>query len=118
MSVRVRNLADVEPVVRQSIHGGAGVLEMRFPFATEELVSGLRTFELCRLPAGASIAEHVHDRTEEIYHVVAGRGRMVLDGAAREVGPGDVVLTQPPSRHTIANPGPDPLDLVIVEVDV
>ena len=36
-----------------------------------------------RLPAGASTQEHYHVKTEEIYFITAGRGRMRID---EEVG--------------------------------
>ncbi len=81
-------------------------------------MSALRVFELCRLPPGTSIGEHVHDETEEIYFILSGVGMMTLDGTPREVRAGDVVLTQPVARHGISNPGPADLEVLIVEVAV
>jgi mannose-6-phosphate isomerase-like protein (cupin superfamily) len=118
MPITVRNAADVMPVVRPSIHGGDGSFEMRFVYGDQELVSALRVFELCRLPPGTSIGEHLHDETEEIYFIVSGVGTMDLDGTPREVHAGDVVLTQPMSRHGIRNTGTADLELLIVEVAV
>ena len=79
MPITVRNAADVVPDVRPSIHGGDGSFEMRFVYGNEELVSALRVFELCRLPPGTSIGEHLHDETEEIYFILSGIGTMDLD---------------------------------------
>ena len=107
MPITVRNAADVRPEVRPSIHGGDGSFEMRFVYGGQELMSALRVFELCRLPPGTSIGEHVHDETEEIYFILSGVGMMTLDGTPREVRAGDVVLTQPVARHGISNPGPE-----------
>jgi mannose-6-phosphate isomerase-like protein (cupin superfamily) len=116
MPISVRNAADVVPEVRSSIHGGDGSFEMRFVYGGDELMSALRVFELCRLPPGTSIGEHVHEETEEIYFILSGVGTMSLDGTQREVRAGDAVLTQPIARHGIRNSGPSDLELLIVEV--
>jgi mannose-6-phosphate isomerase-like protein (cupin superfamily) len=91
---------------------------MRFVYANQELLSALRVFELCRLPPGTSIGEHLHDETEEIYYILSGDGTMDLDGTPREVHAGDAVLTQPMSRHGIRNTGTTDLEVLIVEVEV
>ena len=54
--------------------------------------------------AGASTQRHHHARTEEIYIVVAGSGRMEVEGEEREIGPGDAVLI-PRERGTGFGPG-------------
>lgn len=118
MPIQVRNAAEVVAEVRPSIHGGDGSFEMRFVYGPGDLVSGLRVFELCRMPAGTSIGEHLHDDTEEIYFVLSGTGVMTLDGEEREVRAGDAVLTQPLARHGIRNPGPGELEVLIVEMNV
>ena len=96
--IQVRNAAEVEPQVRPSIHGGDGSFEMRFVYGPGDLVSALRVFELCRMPPGTSIGEHLHDDTEEIYFVLSGVGVMSLDGEEREVRRG--------RRGAHAAPGP------------
>ena len=44
--------------------------------------SGIRNQSLAeaRLPVGASTQEHYHSKSEEIYFITAGRGRMRLEG--------------------------------------
>ena len=51
--------------------------------------------------AGASTQRHHHARTEEIYVIVAGLGRMEVEGEEREIGPGDAVLIPAGARHQI-----------------
>src|SRR6267143_4723903 len=42
---------------------------------------------------------HYHERTDEFYYVIAGRGTMVLDGEEIELHPGTVVYVPRGVRH-------------------
>ncbi|HPD13335.1 MAG TPA: cupin domain-containing protein [Planctomycetota bacterium] len=61
------------------------------------------------VPPGGATQPHRHPRTEEIYYVLRGRGRMEVGGEARDVGPLDAILIPPGARHTLANTGAEPL---------
>ena len=45
---------------------------------------------------------HYHERTDEFYHVIAGRGTMTLDGEVVELHPGVVVYVPRGVRHKAA----------------
>ncbi|WP_028918309.1 GDSL-type esterase/lipase family protein [Pseudoxanthomonas sp. J35] len=64
------------------------------------------------LHPGAGIGLHQHHK-DEIYYVLEGRGRYVLDGQAYEVGPGHAMLTRPGSTHAIEQVGEEPLVLML-----
>jgi len=51
--------------------------------------------------AGSSTQRHYHKLSEEIYFILAGSGRIEIDGETREVGPGDAILIPPGAWHTI-----------------
>ncbi len=51
------------------------------------------------LSAGQSTERHYHDRSEEIYLVVEGGGRIELDGEERDVRAGDAILIPPGAWH-------------------
>ncbi|MFM8363574.1 MAG: cupin domain-containing protein [Verrucomicrobiota bacterium] len=53
------------------------------------------------LPAGASTQRHHHRVSEEIYFFLEGTARMEIDGAIRDVGPGDAILIAPGAWHQI-----------------
>jgi mannose-6-phosphate isomerase-like protein (cupin superfamily) len=65
-----------------------------------------------RLPAGASTQEHYHVRTEEIYFITQGAGRIRIDGETREVKSGDAVAIPPGCKHKLWNTGAGPLRLL------
>lgn len=73
--------------------------------------SSLRNQSLAeaRLAPGGSTTAHYHARTEEVYYILAGRGRMRVDGEEREVRPGDAIAIPPGAIHTIANTGHETL---------
>jgi mannose-6-phosphate isomerase-like protein (cupin superfamily) len=53
------------------------------------------------LAPGAGTRRHYHARTEEIYVVLAGSGRMEVDGDERKVAPGDAILIPARAWHEI-----------------
>jgi len=64
------------------------------------------------VPPGGETVEHFHRETEEIYHFVAGAGRMRLAGDESPVRAGDTVVIAPGLPHKLWNPGPDTLVLL------
>lgn len=65
-----------------------------------------------RLPAGAATQEHYHAKTEEIYFITAGCGRMRIESEEAEVRPGDAIAIPPGKRHKLWNTGDGPLKLL------
>ena len=65
-----------------------------------------------RLPVGASTQEHYHPRTEEIYYITHGAGRIRIEGESREVMAGDAIAIPPGRKHKLWNTGPEPLRLL------
>jgi mannose-6-phosphate isomerase-like protein (cupin superfamily) len=55
---------------------------------------------------------HKHLRTEELYHITAGRGLMTLGEEHFEVSVGDTVLIAPGTAHCIHNIGTEPLHIL------
>ena len=44
---------------------------------------------------------HSHDLRDEVWIVIDGRGRAVIDGREQQVGPGTVIRMPAGCRHTI-----------------
>ena len=65
-----------------------------------------------RLPPGASTQEHYHAKTEEIYFITAGQGRMQIEHETAEVRVGDAIAIPPGKRHKLWNTGQEPLRLL------
>jgi mannose-6-phosphate isomerase-like protein (cupin superfamily) len=65
-----------------------------------------------RLPGGASTQEHYHPKTEEIYYITHGQGRIRIEGEVREVKPGDAIAIPPGRKHKLWNTGTETLRLL------
>ena len=65
-----------------------------------------------RVPAGGSTLEHYHPKTEEIYYITAGAGRMRIENETRDVKPGDAIAIPPGRKHKLWNTGNEPLKLL------
>ena len=76
--------------------------------------SGIRNQSLAeaRLPVGAATEEHYHVKTEEIYYITEGHGRIRIEGEAREVYSGGAIAILPGQKHKLWNLGSGPLRLL------
>jgi mannose-6-phosphate isomerase-like protein (cupin superfamily) len=61
------------------------------------------------IPPGMTTRLHRHRKSEEIYHITAGKGRMFLAAEMVEVESGDTILIPPGIPHAINNSGEIPL---------
>lgn len=85
---------------------GSIVRELMHPRTHESRAQSLA--EASVLP-GQRTALHRHVLTEELYHILEGRGRMTLGDAEFDVRPGDTICIRPGTAHAIANDGASPL---------
>ncbi|MDH5822410.1 cupin domain-containing protein [Luteimonas sp. RD2P54] len=107
----VLRAADVAAVSQPGPHGGPGPTTAWPYFADAE---GLPfAFRKRVLHPGAGIGLHPHHK-DEVYYVLSGRGRFVLDGEVHQVGPGDAMLTRPGSTHALQQDGDADLEILIV----
>ena len=61
---------------------------------------------------GSAIGYHLQTE-DEIYYVLSGRGRMIVDGKEFDVVAGDAVLTRPGSSHGLKQVGHEELVILI-----
>lgn len=65
-----------------------------------------------RVPVGGSTQEHYHAKTEEIYFITHGEGRMRIEGEERAVHVGDAIAILPGQKHKLWNTGQEALRLL------
>ena len=64
------------------------------------------------IAVGSATQEHYHPKSEEIYYILNGTGRMKIEDELHEVGPLDAIAIPPGARHKIWNTGSEPLVLL------
>ena len=64
-----------------------------------------QTLAEARLPVGGRTTPHHHEKTEEVYYIVAGRALMRVGQETATVGPGDAIAIPPGASHQITNTG-------------
>ena len=102
----VRNLDDVPAFITKD---GSEIREL---LAYRNSVIRQQSLAEARLPVGGSTQEHYHVRTEEIYYVTHGTGRMRLEGEVRDVKAGDAIAIPPGCKHKLSNTGDETLRLL------
>ena len=53
------------------------------------------------LNPGHRMNYHSHEHRDEVWTIVSGRGRTIVDGMEQPVKPGDVITIEAGCRHTI-----------------
>ncbi len=102
----VKNLADVPAFITKD---GSEIREL---LAYRNSAITNQSLAEARVPVGASTQEHYHPKTEEIYYITAGQGRMRIEAEEREVKPGDAIAILPGQKHKLWNTGSEPLTLL------
>ena len=102
----IRNLDDMPPFTTKD---GSEIREL---LAHRNSVIRNQSLAEARLPVGGATQEHYHPRTEEIYYITHGTGRMRIEGETREVRPGDAIAIPPGQKHKLWNTGKEILRLL------
>lgn len=66
------------------------------------------------IPPGGEVGEETHKHTEQTLFFLSGAGKAVLDGKESPIGPGDVVVVTPGTKHNFANTGGESLKIYTV----
>lgn len=102
----IRNLEVATPFITKD---GSEIREL---LAHRNSVIRNQSLAEARVPVGGSTQEHYHARTEEIYFITAGRGRMRIDAETAEVKTGDAIAIPPGKKHKLWNTGSETLKLL------
>jgi mannose-6-phosphate isomerase-like protein (cupin superfamily) len=109
MTYTIKNLREVEDMAPR--FGFDEVQEARFP--REDLDSESIGLAFHRVkPDCRQAFAHRHQKAEEIYVVLSGRGRIKLDDEVRDVAPMDAIRISPEMARAF-EAGPDGLELLV-----
>jgi len=106
ISMDVKNIEEVPAFITKD---GSEIREL---LAYRNSVIRNQSLAEARLAVGGSTQEHFHEKTEEIYYITYGVGRMRIDGEVREIGAGDAIAIRPGQKHKLWNVGSETLRLL------
>ncbi|WLT32106.1 cupin domain-containing protein [Geothrix sp. PMB-07] len=104
----IRRHAEFIEEPKQNIRGGLGTgrsVELLKNGDMAHILSLGRT----TLEPGASIGEHAHPNTEDLYLILEGRGTGILNGERFPVEAGDLFLVKAGGDHGLINDSDSPL---------
>lgn len=107
----IRNIAEEPWQQFPDHHGGALSKALVHPTTTG---STQLDYRISTYAPMAYVARHVHQRQEQVYHVLEGEGLMEIDGEKRVVRRHDVIFIAPGTWHGIENTGLGPLTFIVV----
>lgn len=107
----IRSLKELPTAVREAIRGGAGRAWVQDMLLADEM-AGVTALSHLTLEPGATIAEHRHEGSEELYLVLGGNGAGILDGTRTPVGPGSFWVVRDGHTHGIETSTGEPLELL------
>jgi mannose-6-phosphate isomerase-like protein (cupin superfamily) len=102
----IKNLEGVPPFITKD---GSEIREL---LAYRNSVIRNQSLAEARLAPGTNTQEHYHAKTEEIYYITTGTGRMRIGEETKEVGPGDAIAIPPGQKHKLWNTGRETLRLL------
>ncbi len=109
----IKRLDSLPSQEKEKIRGGAGKA-LAVDYLAPDEMAGILSAGRITLEPGASIGEHPHPETEELYLVLEGTGTGFLDGEAFEVGPGDAWVCKAGQTHGLQNDPRAPLTFFAV----
>lgn len=111
----IRRNEDMIKEIREQMRDGKGCVKVTHLFKKDELHGkAARLIAKLTLNPGCSIGLHPHEKDEEIFYVIKGKGRVDDNGKTYEISAGDATLTGGGETHSIENIGTEPLEVMAV----
>src|SRR5438045_2867357 len=104
--MEIKNLTDAPAFITKD---GSEIREL---LAYRNSVIRNQSLAEARLPVGTSTQEHYHAKTEEIYFIIHGAGRMRIEEELRNVRAGDAIAIPSGQKHKLWNTGPETMRLL------
>lgn len=65
------------------------------------------------VPPGEVLAAHAHADMHELFIILEGTARMIVDGRPHDLKPGDAVALTPGENHELSNPSSKPIVVLV-----
>ncbi|OCQ21257.1 cupin [Pseudoalteromonas luteoviolacea] len=114
----IRNFYKCDKETDKNSHGGVGSIDIYRAFRRKDF-TGAWDFALrVVMPPGSSMGEHAHGDDEEMYIILKGEGTMTIEGEARKVTSGDMIVNKPFGTHGLVNTSSNEIELLIIQASL
>lgn len=97
-------------------HDGIGEIELVRLLSYDSFETAAHFVDFAIIPPGASVGEHTHYASEELYFILSGTGIMYLDGSQKRVHKGDIILNPLGGTHSLINDGKANIEMLVIEI--
>lgn len=98
-----------------SYHSHVSLISEASPDFRRVLVTGQKSqLVVMSIPSGEEVGEEVHPKTEQTLFFQSGSGEALVGDERFAIGPGDIVVVNPGTRHNFINTGTEPLKIITV----
>ena len=98
-----------EPTMLVNFKGGKGEIEKFDILSADEMFGKGRVCSVMTLNQGCEIGRHRHEGDCEVFLILSGTGKYLLDGELVDVEPGDVLFVDDGEEHYMVCDGMEPL---------
>ena len=103
-----------EPVLLENFKGGAGSLQKFEVLTPEEMYNKGRVCSVMMLEPGSEIGRHRHEGDCEVFLILSGTGKYLLNGELTDAEPGDIFYADDGDEHYMVNDGGIPLVIMAI----
>ena len=103
-----------EPVLLENFKGGAGALQKFEVLTPEEMYNKGRVCSVMMLEPGSEIGRHRHEGDCEVFLILSGTGKYLLNGELTDAEPGDIFYADDCDEHYMVNDGGIPLVIMAI----
>lgn len=104
--MKLTRYSDIKPYVTKD---GSLIRELMHP---DQHDNQLQSLAEATMQPGTKTQLHRHRKSEELYHITAGVGRMTLGSEQFGVAAGDTICIEPGTPHCIENRGQEDLTIL------
>ncbi|GHB97577.1 cupin domain-containing protein [Cerasicoccus arenae] len=73
--------------------------------------------QIVEIPPHTTCPDHHHKLQTEVFYILEGRGEMTVAGETIQLGPGDLLTTEPGEMHNAVNPHDEVLRYVVFKTN-
>jgi mannose-6-phosphate isomerase-like protein (cupin superfamily) len=99
-----------------AMHGGKGSVKYRRALGPEVFRTNWGYVDHVLIPQGSSLGYHRHDLQEEIYYVMSGQGRVIVNHETADIASGDALPVRLRETHGFENASQQDLELLVIGI--